>query len=101
MKKRNNIIIVVSVAIFAASGALLYRYLAPPTQGSGIKVIVPHPVSPNFNQEQLNTLRNDVVDYSQNIAPIDASTSAGNSPSSEAQQSPQSPSQAPAEDKQE
>ncbi len=47
--------------------ALLYRYLAPPTKGSGIQVTIPHKVNPNFNQEQLNVLKNDVVDYTVNI----------------------------------
>ena len=72
MKKKDIVIIVVSVGIFIVAAALLYRYFAPPTQGSGIKVIIPHPVDPNFNQEQLNVLKNDVTDYSQNIAPIDS-----------------------------
>ncbi|TXI86703.1 MAG: hypothetical protein E6Q36_08835 [Chryseobacterium sp.] len=71
MKKKDIVIIVISVIIFVIAGGLLYRYLAPPTQGSGVKVIIPHPVDPNFNQEQLDVLKNDVTDYSQNIAPVD------------------------------
>lgn len=79
MKRRDIITIIVSVVIFIIAAALLYRYLAPPTQGSGVKVIIPHPVDPNFNQEQLNVLKNDVTDYSQNIAPADsAQQSSGN-----------------------
>lgn len=69
MNQKKIITIVSSVVLLVLVIALLYRYLAPPTQGSGVKVVVPHPVSPNFNQEQLNTLKNDVVDYSKNINP--------------------------------
>ncbi len=71
MKKRDIIIIIVSVVILVVVGALLYRYLAPPSSNSGIMVEVPHPVNPNFNQAQLNSLKNDVTDYSQNITPKD------------------------------
>lgn len=74
MKRRDITIIIVSFVIFIIAGALLYRYLAPPTQGSGVKVIIPHPVEPNFNQEQLNILKNDVTDYSQNITPADTTS---------------------------
>lgn len=69
MKKRDIIIIIVSAVILLIVGALLYRYLAPPTSDSGVQVVVPHPVDPNFNQDQLNVLKNDVTDYSQNITP--------------------------------
>lgn len=69
MKKRDIIIIIVSAVILVIVGALLYRYLAPPTSDSGVQVVVPHPVDPNFNQDQLNVLKNDVTDYSQNITP--------------------------------
>lgn len=79
MKKRDITIIIVSVVIFIIAAALLYRYLAPPTQGSGVKVIIPHPVDSNFNQEQLNVLKDDVVDYSQNITPADSSKSSSSS----------------------
>lgn len=41
MKKKDAIAIVISVVIIVIAGGLLYRYLAPPTQGSGVKVIVP------------------------------------------------------------
>jgi LPS O-antigen subunit length determinant protein (WzzB/FepE family) len=78
MKKKDAIVIVISVVIFVMAGGLLYRYLAPPTQKSGVKVIIPHPVDPNFNQEQLNVLKNDVTDYSQNIAPADSTQSSTN-----------------------
>ena len=77
MKRRDVIIIIVSVVILVIVGALLYRYLAPPSSNSGIQVVVPHPVDPNFNQKQLNVLKNDVVDFSQNITPKD---SGGNKP---------------------
>lgn len=69
MKKKNNVLIVASIVLVLLALALLYRYLAPPTQGSGIMVTVPHPVVPTFNQEQLDVLKNDTVDFSQNIAP--------------------------------
>lgn len=87
MKKRDIIIIIVSVVIVIIAGALLYRYLAPPTQGSGVKVVIPHPVDPNFNQEQLNVLKNDVTDYNLNITPADA-TPPTNDTSQAPQQSP-------------
>ncbi len=77
MKRRDVIIIIVSVVILIVVGALLYRYLAPPSSDSGIQVIVPHPVDPNFNQQQLNVLKNNVQDYSPNITPKDSS---GNKP---------------------
>jgi LPS O-antigen subunit length determinant protein (WzzB/FepE family) len=66
MRKKNIITIIISAVIFMVAAALLYRYLAPPTKGSGIQVTVPHKVNPNFNQEQLNILKNDVVDYTVN-----------------------------------
>lgn len=69
MKKSSIVAIIFSVIIVVVGTALLYRYLAPPTKGSGVKYEVPHPVNPQFNQEQLNVLKNDVVDYSQNINP--------------------------------
>lgn len=72
MSKKNIIATIVSVVLLVLVIALLYRYLAPPTQGSGVKVIVPYPVNPNFNQEQLNVLKNDVVDYSKDINPNDS-----------------------------
>lgn len=78
MRNRNIITIVVVFVVILLAGAVLYRYLAPPTKGSGIMVEVPHPVDPTFNQEQLNTLKNDVVDYSQNIAPKTSQLTPGN-----------------------
>jgi hypothetical protein len=63
------IIVIASVAIVIVAIALLYRYIAPPTKGSGVKYEVPHKVDPNFNEEQLKVLKNDVVDYNQNISP--------------------------------
>ena len=67
MKKKNIFTLIITSVGFIVAVALLYRYLAPPTQGSGIKVTIPHPVNPNFNTEQLNTLKNDVVDYTVSI----------------------------------
>jgi hypothetical protein len=69
MNKKNVISIAISAAVFVAVAALLYRYFAPPTAGTGIKVLVPAPVNPNFNQEQLKVLKEDTVDYNQNISP--------------------------------
>jgi len=69
MKRRDMIIVIASVAIVIVAIALLYRYIAPPTKGSGVKYEVPHKVDPNFNEEQLKVLKNDVVDYNQNISP--------------------------------
>ena len=67
MRKKNIITIMISAVAFIVAVALLYRYLAPPTRGSGVQVVVPAPVNPNFNQEQLNVLQSDVVDYTVNI----------------------------------
>ena len=69
MNKKSIISIAISAAVFVAVVALLYRYFLPPTAGSGIKVEVPAPVNPNFNQEQLKVLKEDTIDYSQNISP--------------------------------
>ncbi len=71
MPKKNIITIVISVVIFIVALAFIYRYFVPAPKNSGIMVEVPHPVDPTFNQEQLNTLKNDVKDYSQNLTPID------------------------------
>jgi hypothetical protein len=67
MRKKNIITIVVAVTAFIVVGALLYRYIFPPTKGTGIQVTIPHKVNPNFNQEELGVLKNDVVDYTVNI----------------------------------
>ena len=67
MRKKNIITIMISAVAFIVAVALLYRYLAPPTRGSGVQVVVPAPVNPSFNQEQLNVLQADVVDYTVSI----------------------------------
>jgi len=67
MRKKNIITIIISAVAFIVAVALLYRYLAPPTKGSGIQVVVSAPVNPSFNQEQLNVLKADVVDYTVSI----------------------------------
>jgi LPS O-antigen subunit length determinant protein (WzzB/FepE family) len=69
MKRRDIITIIISLIIVLVVAALLYQYIAPPTKNSGIKYEVPHAVNPNFNQDQLKVLKNDVTDYSQNISP--------------------------------
>jgi len=66
MKRKNIITIIISAIVFIVAVALLYRYLAPPTKCSGIQVTIPHAVNPTFNQDQLNVLQNDVVDYTVN-----------------------------------
>ena len=71
MKKRDIAVLVTSVAVFIVLIALIYRYFLPPTKNSGVMVTVPHPVKPTFNQDQLHVLKNDVKDYSQDIAPKD------------------------------
>ena len=77
MKKKDIFTIIVSVFIFIVALAFAYRYFVPAPKDSGVKVIVPHPVVPTFNQEQLKVLRNDVVDYSQDLTPKD---NGGNKP---------------------
>ena len=70
MKNKNIIGIIVSIVVVIAAGALLYRYLAPPSADSSIKVEVPAPVNPNFNTEQLDTLKSDKIKfYYKNINP--------------------------------
>ena len=71
MKKKDIIILIISVVIFIVVIGLIYRYFVPPAKDTGIKVEVPHPVTPTFNQDQLHTLKNDVKDYSQDITPKD------------------------------
>ena len=71
MKKKDIITIVISVVILVVIAGLAYRYLIPPSPNTGVQVEVPRPVDPNFNQEQLNTLKNDVKDYSQDLTPKD------------------------------
>jgi LPS O-antigen subunit length determinant protein (WzzB/FepE family) len=76
MKKRDIITIIIAVVIFIVAAGLIYRYFVPPPKDSGIKVEVPRPVSPTFNQDQLNTLKNDVKDFSPDLTPKDS----GNKP---------------------
>lgn len=77
MKRKDLITIIVSVVIFVVLIGIGYRYLVPAPKDSGIKVEVPHPVNPNFNQEQLNTLKTEVKDFSQDLTPKD---NGGNKP---------------------
>lgn len=76
MKKKNIVMIVVLVTVFAVILALSYRYIFPPSPDSQVKVSIPHPVNSEFDQKQLDTLRNNVVDFSQNINPIEGRTKA-------------------------
>jgi len=70
MKRRDITVIIISVIALIIVGALLYRYLAPPSADSSIKVEVPAPVNPNFNTDQLNTLKSDKIKfYDKNINP--------------------------------
>lgn len=77
MKRKDIITIVISVVIIVIIIGLVYRYIVPPPADTGVKVEVPRPVVPTFNQDQLKTLKNDVKDYSQDIAPKD---NGGNNP---------------------
>lgn len=87
MNKKNTIIIISTTAVVIAASALIYSYIAPPSKGTGITVEVPHPVTPTFNQAQLDILKNKVVDYSQNISPAATSSSPNNSNSFNSKQS--------------
>lgn len=70
MKNKNIVGIIISIVVVIAAGALLYRYFAPPSADSSIKVEVPAPVNPEFNTEQLNTLKSDKIKfYDKNINP--------------------------------
>lgn len=74
MKRRDIFIIIASVVVVLIVAGLLYRYLAPPSADSTIQVEIPHPVDPNFNEIQLNVLKHDVRDYSQDITPKDSNS---------------------------
>lgn len=76
MKKRDITLLIIAVIIFIITLGLIYRYIIPPPKDSGITVIVPHPVSPTFNQQDLDTLKTQTVDFSADITPKDA----GNKP---------------------
>mgnify|MGYP003534536541 CR=1 FL=1 len=72
MKKRDIITLVVSVVVLLIAGALIYRYLVPPSQNNGVQVVVPRPVQTTFDQQQLDTLKNDVTDFTPDITPTDS-----------------------------
>jgi flagellar basal body-associated protein FliL len=72
MKKRDIITLVVSVVILLIAGALIYRYFVPPSQNNGVQVVVPRPVQTTFDQQQLDTLKNDVTDFTPDITPTDS-----------------------------
>ncbi len=73
MNKKTITTIIISVAIFVLAVALLYRYLIPPSKGSGVQVTIPHPVNPNFNQEEIDTLKKTKF-YDVNIKPTTYNT---------------------------
>lgn len=77
MKRKDIITLIISVAVIIVVLALVYRYFVPAAKDSGVMVEVPHPVAPTFNQDQLNTLKNDVKDFSQDLTPKD---NGGNKP---------------------
>ncbi len=68
MKKKDIITLIVAVVIIIIVIGLLYRYIVPPAKNSGVMVEVPHPVDPQFNQSQLNTLKS-TTDFTQDITP--------------------------------
>lgn len=72
MKKRDIITLIMSVTVLLIAGALIYRYLVPPSKGNGVQVEVPHAVQTSFNQQQLDTLKNDVKDFTPDITPTDS-----------------------------
>ncbi len=70
--KRNDIIkLSLSVAALIVVLAFAYRYFVPAPKNSGIQVEVPRPVTPTFDQDQLNTLKREVKDFSQDLTPKD------------------------------
>lgn len=77
MKRKDIITIIIAVVVFVIAVGFIYRYFVPAPKNSGIQVEVPHPVNPNFSQEQLETLKNDVKDFSQDLTPKD---NGGNKP---------------------
>lgn len=72
MKKKDIVSLVVAIAIFMVAAGVIYRYIVPPPQNTGIKVEVPRKVVPEFDVATINNvLRNkDVVqDFTPDISP--------------------------------
>ncbi len=74
MKKRDIITLIVSVVILLIAGALIYRYFVPPSQNNGVQVVVPRAVQTTFDQQKLDTLKNDVTDFTPDITPTDSAS---------------------------
>lgn len=72
MKKRDIITLIISVVILLIAGALIYRYIVPPAKDNGVQVVVPRPVQTSFNEQELDTLKNDVTDFTPDITPTDS-----------------------------
>jgi len=71
MKKRDILILVLSLTALIITVGLIYRYFIPPSKNSGVMVTIPYPISQTFNQNQLDVLKNNVKDYSQDLTPKD------------------------------
>lgn len=69
MKPRDIVIIVICVIIILVSGIILYSNFAPVPKDSGITVEIPHPVEPDFNQEQLQKLKG-LTDYTLDLGEV-------------------------------
>lgn len=72
MKRRDVITLIVSIVILLVAAALLYRYFVPPAKNNGVEVEVPRPVETTFNKDQLDTLKNNVRDFTPDINPTDS-----------------------------
>lgn len=72
MKRRDVITLVISVTILLIASSFIYRYFVPPAKDNGVQVEVPRTVETTFNQGQLETLKNDVKDFTPDITPTDS-----------------------------
>ncbi len=70
MKRRDVIVITVSVIIFVFAAGLIYRYFAPPTADKSVQLTVPRKVNPVFSQSDIQELTNPALkDYTPDITP--------------------------------
>lgn len=70
MKRKDILVVLGSVAILVIAAALIYRYFAPPSNDASVVVVIPHKVTPDFNQKQLDELKDPALhDYTPDITP--------------------------------
>ncbi len=72
MKKKDIFALIFAVVVFVITGAVVYRYVFPPQQNTGIKVEVPRPVVAEFDRDTIDNVllkEDQVKDYTPNISP--------------------------------